>query len=184
MKRRTCLIVMNVFYYAALAVLVVMLILPHTSMVYRIGVFESYGERVNSKTVYLRKGERYQIRFFGIRDTVKFQSSDFKVACVNQVGIVTARKPGKTFVEMKSQKGACRYRVYVIALNKKKLKMHTPTYKKLSVKGYSGRICWKSSNPKVVSVNRFGWIHSKKKGTATITAEVKGRKLTCKVKAV
>lgn len=181
MKKSACLIGMNVLYYAALAALVFMLILPHTSIAYRWDIFSSYSDRVNSKTIYLRKGERYKIDFFGVSDTVDYRSSDFKVACVERMGIVTALKTGKTYIEIKRPDSVSKYRVYVIGLNRKRLKMHISEFKKLSVKGYSGKVNWKSSNKKVVSVNRFGWLHSKKKGTAVITVKVKGIELACKV---
>ncbi|HKL98674.1 MAG TPA: Ig-like domain-containing protein [Mobilitalea sp.] len=40
---------------------------------------------------------------------------------------------------------------------------------------------WKSSNSKVASVNTYGKITAKKKGTAVITAKIKGAEASCKV---
>lgn len=53
----------------------------------------------------------------------------------------------------------------------------------LKVKNASGKkISWKSSNKKVATVSKKGKVTAKKAGSATITATVAGKKLTCKVK--
>lgn len=44
------------------------------------------------------------------------------------------------------------------------------------------KITWKSSNKKVATVSRSGVVKGKKKGKATITAKVKGKKATCKIR--
>ena len=43
------------------------------------------------------------------------------------------------------------------------------------------KVTWSSSNKNVVSVSKNGTIKAKKKGKATVTATVSGKKLTCKV---
>ena len=46
----------------------------------------------------------------------------------------------------------------------------------------SGAKCtWKSSKPSVASVNYYGLVKAKKKGTTTITATIYGQKYTCKI---
>ena len=53
----------------------------------------------------------------------------------------------------------------------------------LKVKNASGKkISWKSSNKRVATVSKKGKVTTKKAGSATITATVAGKKLTCKVK--
>lgn len=51
----------------------------------------------------------------------------------------------------------------------------------LKVSGASGKIRWKSSDPRVVSVDSSGKIQAKKKGSATVSAKTGGKKLSCKV---
>lgn len=45
-------------------------------------------------------------------------------------------------------------------------------------------VTWKSSNPKIASVSKAGLVTAKKAGTATITAKVGKKKLTCKVTVI
>lgn len=53
----------------------------------------------------------------------------------------------------------------------------------LTVKNTAGKkVAWKSSNKKVATVSKKGKVTAKKAGTATITAKVGGKKLTCTVK--
>lgn len=53
----------------------------------------------------------------------------------------------------------------------------------LKMKNATGKkITWKSSNKKVATVSKQGIVTAKKAGSATITATVAGKKLTCKIK--
>ena len=45
----------------------------------------------------------------------------------------------------------------------------------------SGSTKWRSSNKKVASVDKNGWVRGLKKGSARITAKVKGKQLSCHV---
>lgn len=66
------------------------------------------------------------------------------------------------------------------SLSKKKLTVKVGQSKKLSVKNAEGTVKWTSNKKKVATVKN-GKVTGKKKGTATITATVDGKKLTCKV---
>ena len=44
------------------------------------------------------------------------------------------------------------------------------------------KITWKSSNSKIVTVNKTGKLFAKSAGNATITAQVNGIRFVCKVK--
>ena len=51
----------------------------------------------------------------------------------------------------------------------------------LKIKGTKKKVKWTSSNKKVATVNSKGKVTAKKKGTATITAKVSGKKYKCKI---
>lgn len=181
MKKNICLLLMNILYYLGIAVLIIMLIMPHTSMFYRWDVFKPFVKKVNNKTVYLLEGEQYRIRLFGINRRVSYKSSDFKVAEVSGIGIVYAKKAGSAIISIKQGEVVNKYRIYVLKLNKTKLRVRVNQSKKLKVQGKMIGVRWRSSDKKIVTVNRFGRVKGKCKGSAYVTAVVKGKKLRCKV---
>ncbi len=68
-----------------------------------------------------------------------------------------------------------------VKLNKKSTVLIKGQSTTLKVLNTSKKATWKSSNTSVASVNSNGKVTAKKKGTATITATVLGKKYTCKV---
>lgn len=52
---------------------------------------------------------------------------------------------------------------------------------KLNITGTSRKVTWSSSNPKIASVSKTGYVTAKNKGTTTITAKVNGKKYKCKI---
>lgn len=53
--------------------------------------------------------------------------------------------------------------------------------KKLSLSGYSGKITWSSTNPKVASVSRSGVVKGKTIGNVVITAKLEDQRIGCAV---
>ena len=68
-----------------------------------------------------------------------------------------------------------------IKINKKKKTLRVGDKYTLKIKGTSKKVKWTSSNKKVATVNSKGKVKAKKKGTATITAKVGGKKYKCKI---
>lgn len=56
--------------------------------------------------------------------------------------------------------------------------------KKIQVQGISGKVTWKSSNPKVLSVSKTGKLKAKRTGNVVITASVGTGKLGCVISVV
>lgn len=52
---------------------------------------------------------------------------------------------------------------------------------KLNITGTNKKVTWSSSNPKVASVSKSGYVTGKSKGTVTITAKVNKKTYKCKV---
>jgi len=68
-----------------------------------------------------------------------------------------------------------------IRLSDTSLSLELGHYKTLKVYGTSSKVSWSSSNSWIASVSSSGKVTAKAAGTATITAKVNGKKLTCKV---
>lgn len=68
-----------------------------------------------------------------------------------------------------------------VKISKTKVTMYVGETTTLKVKGTSKKVTWSSSNKKVVTVTSKGKVTAKKKGTATITAKVSGKKYKCKI---
>lgn len=147
---------------------------------------------VSTKKVTLGAKETYSVEAKGYT----YKTSNKKVATVSKKGKVTAKKTGKATIKATNKKG--RVKVYKITVKKapKKIVKVTPSKKtlkkgktvKLKVKlprGTAGKCTFKSSKPKVASVNAKGVVKAKKKGTAKITVRTYNKKkkvVTIKVK--
>ena len=107
------------------------------------------------------------------------KNTDYKVTYVNNVNVGTATVKIQgigafTGVIAKTFK-------INTTISKKTASIYVGKTIKLSVKGTKGRVKWTSSNKKIATVDKTGKVLGKKKGTATITATVGSKKLTCKV---
>lgn len=131
--------------------------------------------------------------------SVKWKSSNKKVATVSKSGYVTGKKKGTvkiTATSKKNKKAKKTIKIKVKNLKAKSVKMsktsailfpNDKTTLKATVKGsagfYNQGVTWKSSNTSVATVNSKGSVTAKKAGKATITATEKGgsKKATCAV---
>lgn len=68
-----------------------------------------------------------------------------------------------------------------IKLNAKKKSLKVGKTYTLKVSGTKKKVTWSSDKKSVATVNSKGKVTAKKAGTATITAKVAGKKLTCKI---
>ena len=124
---------------------------------------------------------------------VNWTTSNKKVATITSKGVVKGIKAGTvtiTAISKKNKKVVAKCKVTVInpsiKLSSKSLTLNTVGEKnratlKATVKGASKTITWKSSNTKIVTVDRYGNLIAKKKGSATITATSNGKTATSKV---
>lgn len=113
--------------------------------------------------------------------SVKWSSTDKKVAYVNKDGLVVARKKGTVTITAKTANGLkakCKVTVVIPKATQIRI-LHTKTTvkvkKKLQLKTTlspvhaEAKLTWSSSNNKIATVSKKGEVKGKKKGKVTIT---------------
>ena len=139
---------------------------------------------------YLKVGETSYAEFerVGFRGgKTEYFVKNENIATVNSKGKITAKNTGKTTIYIwctyqgYTYGAYCYVKVSGYELNYNDLGLYKNQSFKLKVNGYKGKAKWKSSNNKIVTV-RNGKVVAKKKGKATITCIIKGKKIKCKVK--
>lgn len=141
----------------------------------------------------------YKVKPSKASKSVKWKSSNKKVATVSKSGYVTGKKKGTvkiTATSKKNKKAKKTIKIKVKDLKAKSVTMsktsailfpNDKTTLKATVKGsagfYNQGVTWKSSNTSVATVDRKGNVIAKKAGKATITATEKGgsKKAACAV---
>ena len=128
-------------------------------------------------------GETVKLKVSGTKQSVKWSSSNSKVASVSG-GKVKGKKKGTATItaKVKGKKLKCRVTVKNrIYLSKKSATVYVGKSLQLKVKGTSSKVKWYSSNQSIATVKN-GKVTGKKEGSATITAKVNGKSLKCDVK--
>lgn len=140
--------------------------------------------RLSNSSISVLKGRTYTLKVKGTKKKVKWSSANKSVASVNQKGIVTGKKKGKTVITAKVNGKQYRCNVTVkqpvnkIRLNRTSIELKTG--KKFTLKatvGPSGAsnkgIVWSSSNNKIATVTQKGKVKAVGVGNAVITARAK-----------
>lgn len=161
--------------------------------------------KVKSKSVFLAVGKSANLKakiqsgtsFYGLT----YKSSKPSIVSVTDKGIITAKRPGKAKITIKTYNGkkitvtvTCGTQIKKISFSNVKsgAKLKVGKSKTLKVKFKPSNasvktLTWKSSNKNILTVNKKGKITAKKPGTATITATTTDgskKKITVKIKVV
>lgn len=175
----------NKFYKTLIIVLIVFLIIffmyRNSGLFYRKKIILPFSLHLNRQELYMIKGEEFRLFVYGINKWVHFHSTNFRVAGVDFTGRVFAYQTGKAYIIAKVDNKKLKCRVKVIDINEKRLNLRTGEIYRLKVKGPAFFAKYKSSNPKVATVNIFGNVKAKQPGKTTITVIVKGKTLKCSV---
>ena len=154
----------------------------------------------NSKKIYVVKGTSFSLGY-GISpvtstDKVTFTSNKKKVALVSLSGSVTAKKTGKAVITVKTSSGKrAKVTVYVVKKAKKAKKVKislkskikagqtvkvTP---KLSSSKSTDTVSYSVSNSAIATVDSYGYLTARKKGTVKVTVTAaSGKKAVKKIK--
>lgn len=146
---------------------------------------------INKTALELWKGQSITLNAAkkNISGTLKWTTSNSKVATVSSKGKITAKGVGKATIKVTAGgiSKTCKVTVKkpVIKLNKSKLTIKLGssgrTQLKASVKGASKTVKWKSSNTKIATVSKKGVIKPKINGKVTISATANGVTAKCLV---
>lgn len=172
---------LNLLYYVTLGILIIALIFPYTSYFYYKPLFIPFNQRLNHHDIILEKGEAFRLYPLSLQKKVRYSSSDFKVAEVNNTGRVYGKNCGQAVIKVQTEQVTMKCRVRVISLNHRSVTIKKGKTLKLKVAGAGAWCRWKSSNKTIVSVGRTGKMKAKKAGNAYVTVVIKGKTLKCKV---
>lgn len=124
----------------------------------------------------------------GASKTVKWKSSNIKIATVSKNGIINPKTNGKVTISATSNGVTAKCVVIIkpsIKLNKTSATIYISGNKtaqlKASVYGKNKTVTWKSTNNKIASVDKKGKVTARKVGAVTITAKANGVSAKCKI---
>ena len=110
-------------------------------------------------------------------------SSSSKIASVNKLGKITAKKAGTATItaKIKGAKASCKVTVKKTKISIGKV---TPiergeTMKLTATTSNNSKVTWKSSKKSIATIDENGTLTGKKPGVTTITASADGSKATC-----
>ena len=141
--------------------------------------------KLNKTQATVQVGQTVNLKLTGAGKNVKWTTGNKAVATVSK-GKVTAKKEGTTTISATAGKKTYKCKVTVknpAKLSKTSLALkegNSASIKVTGLKSAPKNVSWKSSNTSVATV-KGGTVKAVKAGSATITATVYGKKLTCKV---
>lgn len=139
---------------------------------------------INNQSYVLEVDHYKTIYIHGTTRSASWHSSNSQVASVSGSGKVFAKAPGTTTItaSVAGQKLTCK--ISVILINKKALTLTPGKTSTLTITGTKSEVKWYSSDKSIATVSSSGKITTIAPGTATITASVDGKKLTCKITVI
>ena len=142
--------------------------------------------RISSSKLTMIKGQSRTLKITGLKKGQKatWKSSNSKIVAVNKAGKLQAKAKGSATITgtVSKRKYTCKVTVQAPKLNKTSITLKVGQTYQLKLSGTNQKITWKSSNPKIVTVNKAGKLQAKSAGNATVTAQVNGICFVCKVK--
>ena len=142
--------------------------------------------RISSSKLTMIKGQSITLKITGLKkgQKITWKSSNSKIVAVNKAGKLQAKAKGSATITgtVSKRKYTCKVTVQAPKLNKTSVTLKVGQTYQLKLSGTNQKITWKSSNSKIVTVNKAGKLIAKSAGNATVTAQVNGIRFVCKVK--
>ena len=142
--------------------------------------------RISSSKLTMIKGQSRTLKITGLKkgQKITWKSSNSKIVAVNKAGKLQAKAKGSATITgtVSKRKYTCKVTVQAPKLNKTSVTLNVGQTYQLKLSGTNQKITWKSSNSKIVTVNKAGKLSARSAGNATVTAQVNGIRFVCKVK--
>ena len=144
--------------------------------------------KINSSEIYMLNGKsrklNVRIRPAVNTDSYEWYSSDTGVVVVDQDGVITTVGPGtaEVFVESNAAGVSSTCIVHSLGISRSSITLEQYDKYWLDVLGTTDKVTWRSSNPRVCTVDSSGEVVARKAGTATVTAVVHDKTLSCVVR--
>ena len=142
--------------------------------------------RISSSKLTMIKGQSITLKITGLKkgQKITWKSSNSKIVAVNKAGKLQAKAKGSATITgtVSKRKYTCKVTVQAPKLNKTAVTLKVGQTYQLKLSGTNQKITWKSSNSKIVTVNKAGKLSARSAGNATVTAQVNGIRFVCKVK--
>lgn len=159
-----------------------------TCWVYVTPVVNISSLRINSSEIYMLSGKSRQltvrVRPAMNTDSYEWFSTDTGIVIVNQDGVISTVGPGTAEVVVESDNNGvsstCIVHSLAISASNISLDQYDSYY--LDVIGATDQVTWRSSNPRVCTVDTSGRVIGRMAGTTTVTARVHDKTLTCTVR--
>ena len=146
--------------------------------------------KINSSSIYMLNGKSRQlsviVRPVTNTDSYTWYSSDTGIVTVNQNGVINTVGPGTAEVYVMSNNASisATCTVHSLALSSTGITLEQYDSYYLTVIGNdeSNTVTWRSTNPRVATVDDDGTIVARKAGTCTVKAIVDDKTLSCVVR--
>ena len=137
--------------------------------------------KLSKSKITLIKGTSYSLNVKGTYRTVKWSSSDKRIAKVSKCGTVTARKSGTAEITalVGKHKYTCTVKVEAPKLSAKEMFLEPGKQAKISISGTTKKVKWSIEDNSVATISSDGTITAKKQGYTTITAKVSSAYYEC-----
>ena len=144
--------------------------------------------KINSSEITMLVGKTRKLSSYvtptNTTESVNWYSTDTSIVAVDSEGTITTVGPGIADVVVyggtTNVSTACK--VHALALSKTSINLGQYDIFALAVDGSDGfQVAWRTSNPRVATVDNTGHVVARMRGTTTITATVDNKTLTCVV---